>query len=360
MKIDDDITKAGTLPGDFYRSQNVYEMLREKLFACSWQFIMDDEHLKLPSSAHPFTFLEGCVDEPLLFVLDKDDELHCMSNVCTHRGNVLIENPCPLHGGITCNYHGRRFGTDGCFQSMPETEGMQDFPSETDNLTKVEHRKWTQFLFASIAPAFPFEDLVDEMDKRVGWMPIADFRYDANRSKEYLVHANWALYCDNYLEGFHIPFIHKDLAKALDFGNYKSELYKYANLQLGIGSGGEECFDLPEDHPDHGQNVAAYYYWLFPNMMFNFYPWGLSVNIVKPLKPNLTKVIFKSYVWDESKLDSGAGAILDRVEREDEAIVERVQKGVQSMLYKQGRYSPKMEKGVHHFHLLLSQFLKDA
>ena len=62
--------------------------------------------------------------------------------------------------------------------------------------------------------------------------------------------------------------------------------------------------------------------------MLNFYPWGLSINIVKPIKTNLTKVEFKSYVWDESKRDSGAGSKLHKVEMEDEEIVENVQKGL--------------------------------
>ena len=38
---------------------------------------------------------------------------------------------------------------------------------------------------------------------------LKDFIFDPNASRDYLVKANWALYCDNYLEGFHIPFIHK-------------------------------------------------------------------------------------------------------------------------------------------------------
>ncbi|MFB6307216.1 MAG: SRPBCC family protein [Flavobacteriales bacterium] len=45
------------------------------------------------------------------------------------------------------------------------------------------------------------------------------------------------------------------------------------------------------------------------------------------------------------------------MEREDEAVVEDVSKGVQSRLYKYGRFSPNMEKGVHHFHQLVSEFL---
>ena len=90
----------------------------------------------------------------------------------------------------------------------------------------------------------------------------------------------------------------------------------------------------------------------------NFYPWGLSINIVKPINPNKTKVSFITYVYDESKRHSGAGALLDKIEREDEFVVENVHRGIKSRYYKSGRFSPKMEKGVHHFHRLLAKQLK--
>ena len=94
---------------------------------------------------------------------------------------------------------------------------------------------------------------------------------------------------------------------------------------------------------------------------FDFY-WSVNkaLNIVKPISTKLTKVEFKTYIWDESKLELGAGSILDKVEREDEDIVEQVQKGVSSRFYKHGRYSPRMEKGVHHFHTLIFDFLNQV
>ena len=188
-------------------------------------------------------------------------------------------------------------------------------------------------------------------------MPIEDFKYRKDLSREYFVDANWALYCDNYLEGFHIPFIHEGLNAVLDFNNYDVEIFKYANLQIGIASSEDLCFNLPVNSKDYGRKIAAYYFWLFPNMMFNFYPWGLSLNIVTPLSINKTKIEFKSYVWDESKLDSGAGSNLDKVEIEDEEVVQKVQRGVRSRFYRQGRFSPEMEQGVHHFHRLVSTFM---
>jgi choline monooxygenase len=240
---------------------------------------------------------------------------------------------------------------------MPKTEGMQNFPTKDDDLPIIPLAKWRQFIFCSLSPKYNFSELIKDVEDRVGWMPIEKFKFREDLSKEYYVDANWALYCDNYLEGFHIPFIHNDLNATLDFNNYDVEIFKYSNLQIGIAKDDDICFELPKKSIDFGKKIAAYYFWLFPNLMLNFYPWGLSVNIIIPISVNKTKVEFRSYVWDEGKLEKGAGANLDKVEIEDEEIVQKVQKGVSSRFYKHGRFSPTMEKGVHHFHTLISKFM---
>ncbi|MDC0047691.1 hypothetical protein OAJ29_01635, partial [Euryarchaeota archaeon] len=153
---------------------------------------------------------------------------------------------------------------------------------------------------------------------------------------------------------FNIPFVHSDLHDVLDYDSYKTELFEGGVLQIGIANEGEECFDLPESSPDYGENIAAYYYWIFPGLMLNFYPWGLSVNIVNPISVNKTKIIYHGFVGDKSLLGKGAGGDLDKVELEDQDIVEATQRGVSSKSYDRGRYSPSKEKGVHHFHKILT------
>ena len=198
------------------------------------------------------------------------------------------------------------------------------------------------------------------MMERIGWMPTGDFYFRPDLSKEFIVSANWALYCENYLEGFHIPFVHAGLNALIDYSNYQTELFfPFSSLQTGISKTGDDCFDLPASSKDHGKKIAAYYFWIFPNMMFNFYPWGLSVNLVQPLAVDKTKVSFFIYVWNEEKRNTGAGSNLDKVEAEDEEIVQKVQRGVLSRFYKHGRYSVTREKGTHHFHGLLAKFLNE-
>jgi choline monooxygenase len=358
IQIEEDIARASTLPGWFYTDPECFALARERIFARSWQWVGDVDRVKVPGKVAPVVLLEGCLEEPLLLTRDAGDRIHCLSNVCTHRANLVCESE-GVESVLRCRYHGRRFGLDGRFLSMPEFEGVRDFPTEADHLPRPATGRWGKFLFASLAPAFPFDALVAEMDRRLSGLPLEDAVLDPAGVRDYGVRAHWALYCDNYLEGFHIPYVHAGLAAAIDYANYRTELFPYSSLQVGAAAGGEDVFDLPRSSPDYGQKIAAYYFWLFPNLMVNVYPWGVSVNVVKPMAPDRTKVTFLPYVWDPSRRDRGAGAHLDRVEREDEAVVEGVQKGVRSRLYARGRYSPARESGVHHFHRLIARFLSE-
>ena len=81
------------------------------------------------------------------------------------------------------------------------------------------------------------------------------------------------------------------------------------------------------------------------------------MNVVRPVTPSKSVVEFLTYVRDESLLDKGAGADLHGVELEDEAVVESVQKGIRSRFYSHGRYSPTRERGTHHFHRLIGEFM---
>ena len=350
------IRKSKTIPSKFYYSHKKFEELKESVFAKSWQFICDKTQVKNNLDCWPYDFIDGYIEEPLLLTKN-NGTIESITNVCTHRGNILIDKPCSLKNGIICKYHGRQFDSSGKFKFMPKCEGLKNFPSKDDNLKKIPTATWKQFIFSSINPKIPFNYFIKDLNHRIGWMPIEKFVFSKSKSKEYIVNANWALYCDNYLEGFHIPFVHQGLTQNLNYADYTTEIFKYSNLQVGVGKGDEICFELPKESIDYGKKIAAYYFWLFPNIMFNFYPWGLSINVVQPINPEKTKVKFLSYIWDKSKLNAGAGADLDKVEQEDEEIVENVQRGVKSRFYDRGHFSPTMEKGVHHFHLLLSEFM---
>lgn len=346
--IDPDIRKAHTLPSRFYTEESCFSEIVGRFAEC-WHFAAHESQLT-QNNVLPLNHMESLLGESLL--LTRGDVIRCLSNVCTHRGMPIVAEECSAKT-LRCGYHGRTFELDGCMRNMPEFEDVSDFPSSSDDLTSFGLKRWKGLLFTGSKPS-RFEDCLEELESRIGWMPIESFEHDPMRYRSYEIDANWALYVDNYLEGFHIPYVHGDLHEELDYDSYRTELFEGGVLQVGIARGRDSCFELPESSPDYGQRIGAYYYWLYPGLMLNFYPWGLSVNLVIPLAVDRTRIVYHGYVWDRSKLGEGAGGDLDKVETEDQDIVEATQRGVRSGAYDRGRYSPNRETGVHHFHRIIT------
>lgn len=337
--IDDDITVATTLPGKYYCDPAAYEAQLEGIFVPSWQFVPDQPD---EGEALPVTLLEGSLDEPIILVRT-DAETRALSNVCTHRGAVIVTE-AQKGKVLRCGYHGRCFDKRGGFLSASGFQGAKNFPRPADDLPALSSGKLGPLNFVSIDPSVSFEDWTAPLREKMPWFDWEALPTRPTTTQNFAFDANWALYCENFLEGFHVPFVHPGLNTVLDLDGYDHALFPWGTLQTAKPSGDEPTF------PD---GTSAHYYWLFPNLMLNFYPWGLSINVVKPLGLGRTRVDFYSYVSDPSKRDVGAGADLGTVEMEDEAVVQLVQRGVRARLYDRGRYSPQHEQGVHLFHRLL-------
>src|SRR5688572_4126374 len=223
FSIDADIRVARTLPARVYSDPTLFRAQQSRIFARSWQYAAHDDVVKVAGQVYPFTLLPGALDEPLLLTRDAQDKVHALSNVCTHRGTLVVEG-AGHEQQLRCRYHGRRFTLDGGFHSMPEFEEAAGFPSPADDLPRFALGVWERFLMVSLAPALDFAALVGPMRERLSWAPFGQLALDPARARDYLVNANWALYVDNYLEGFHIPYVHHSLAATLDYGAYAVEL----------------------------------------------------------------------------------------------------------------------------------------
>jgi choline monooxygenase len=354
--LNGNISLAETISKEVYLNSFIFEESKEKIFSECFQYLdcknSFDEYINII----PVTLLQNFLDEPLLLTKNTNNEFQCLSNVCTHRGNILAQKKCKLNK-ITCGYHGRQFDLNGKLLFMPEFKQVENFPTNKDNLHQLPIIEIGNLLFTSLKNKIDSKLFFKEMQDRMAWYPWSELTHKKEFSKSFELDANWALYVENYLEGFHIPFVHKGLNEVLDFNKYTTEIFHFSNLQIGIAKEGEVSFDLPFNSPDNGKNVAAYYFWVFPNIMFNFYPWGLSLNVIEPISIEKTKVNFYTFVLDEKKYNTGAGSKLDVVEMEDEEVVLNVQKGIKSRFYKNGRYSVTREQGTHHFHQLLVEFL---
>ncbi len=359
--IDPDIRRARTLPGAFYGDPAWYVRQRE-VFARAWHMAPMNRTAPAPGHVEPW-LLESCgLDEALVWTRNGDGARRCLSNVCTHRGRVVCDSAGPREV-LTCTYHGRCFDFDGSVRAAPGFEDVAGFPGPTDALPTVATGEWAGFAFASLAPSLPFAEWTGALEAWLGHWAAGDPSGDATRGDlglgampdepafrhDYEFDAHWALYLDNFLEGFHIPYVHPALQRTLT-SEYETVLFDHASVQVGFSRPGEPVLEFPAGHPMHGRPVAALFFFLFPGTLLNIYPWGISINLVEPLGPLRTRVRYRQYVRRPELREHGAGGDLETVEAEDQAVVLATQRGVRGRLYQRGRYAPAEERAVHHFH----------
>ena len=338
ISINKDISLARTMPSKFYLSDNYFKSTIDNIFKHAWQFIAHKDLIK--KRLTPFYFLEDIISEPL-FIVNQNNKIKCFSNVCTHRGNILCSK-ASNNNGIQCSYHGRTFDLNGKMKNMPGFEGVKNFPKNSDNLKSIKLLDWKKFIFFSLSKGISIEDILSDISKRLKLFPFDKLHFDKKKSNTYTINTHWALYCENYLEGFHVPYVHKGLNADINLDSYTTEI-----LENGV---------LQYTHSKEN-SIYAYYYWIFPNMMFNFYDWGLSINLIEPINKEKTRIKFLSFPIKGKSQPTNTDASLEKVEKEDQNTVQQVQKGIKSTFYDRGRYSIKHEKGVHHFHRLLARYI---
>src|SRR5688500_47679 len=90
FQVDADIRKAKTLASDFYTEEEFFTASKEAISARSWQFVGTAQEV---DNLKPLNLLEGFLDEPVL-LSRSNGSVSCFSNVCTHRGKILVEEAC--------------------------------------------------------------------------------------------------------------------------------------------------------------------------------------------------------------------------------------------------------------------------
>jgi choline monooxygenase len=174
------------------------------------------------------------------------------------------------------------------------------------------------------------------------------------------LNCNWKVFVDNYLDGgYHVPHLHKGLDSILDYKAYTIEIRdRYCLQSSPIDAAGGEAMTASV------RKGQALYYWLYPNLMLNWYEGYLDTNLVVPLGVDRMQVIFDFYFADVSEAARDRNRqsmdVSERIQDEDHAICESVQKGLGSRAYRAGRLSVRREEGEHLFHRLLARDLRTS
>ena len=388
LDVNQQIECAHTLASRFYTDPRILDIEREKIFRNTWQLAgsLDEpcgevNGVKYTISDPGTFFTADVAGEPVVVVRDKQGTLRAFSNVCRHRaGPIALGSGC--QNVLRCQYHGWTYTLDGRLIGTPDVEGVEFFDRSTMGMVPLRVETWEKFIFVSFAgvpracsgngekpadiaqnsPAHTesLAEVLGKIPEQARGFQFAGLKLAARR--DYVVDCNWKVYVDNYLEGYHIPIAHPGLMREIDYSKYRTDTYRYYSQQFApIRAMKKEDSGDRFYAPGTGLQEALYF-WIFPNLMLNIYPDNISTNLIVPLSTEKTLTIFEWFFHDVEKAETTermerAVSFSDEVQQEDIVLCTNVQRGLHSSTYDRGRYSVKRENGVHHFHMLLSEFL---
>jgi choline monooxygenase len=358
------LTEASTIPSAWYTDERVFELEQQAVFSRSWQVGARFDQLQEPGD---FVTTE-IAGEPIVIVRGTDSELRGFFNVCRHHAAAVMTE---VEGNATqmrCPYHGWTYSLAGELKGTPDFSGVCNFDRANNGLAPVEIATWEKWVFAKIdakqrsplnnSSSSLTDFLGDDLISQINVLGLENLHWVEQR--RYRLNCNWKVFVDNYLDGgYHVPHLHKGLDSVLDYSNYTIENGERFSLQSS-----------PMANRDQDDEVGAvrtgsraFYYWLYPNFMINYYEGVLDTNLVRPLAVDRTEVVFDFYFADVSESarerNSASINVGDRIQHEDLDICESVQRGLKSRAYHAGRLSVRREAGEHLFHRLLWTDLKD-
>lgn len=351
------IERAETIPSSWYTDPRFHEFDQQAIFARTWQYVGWLDKVRKPGEY----FTAEAANNPIIVVRlpvqagGEDDTLRAFYNVCRHRGGPLAtKDGCAKV--LQCQYHGWTYWLDGALRGVPEFDRVELFDKKDYGLIPVNLEVWEGLLFVNLSDnPPPLRDFFAGIVERISPIKLTTKKF--YKRIVYELACNWKVYVDNYLEGYHLPYVHPELCNLLDYLNYVTETHRYYSLQYSPFTGKENLYQ--------SRDGEAFYYFVFPNFMLNILPGRLQTNLIVPLAHERTRVIF-DYFYDD--VDSPAATRMiaddieysDRVQKEDMEICEHVQNGLRSRAYDRGRFSVKCEQGVYHFQTLLKEFYRNA
>ena len=361
---DPEPARSYSLRAEAYTDPRWNSFERGAIFARSWQWACHVEKVRAPGS---YIALE-VAGQPVCILRDRKGELRAFYNVCKHRGHELLRGEGET-SRITCPYHAWTYDLTGRLVRAPHTEGLTDFEPRDISLEPVQVEEFGGFIYVNLDPAArPLAEQSGDLAAEIAtWAPGVERLTLAHRLT-YNIRSDWKIVVDNFLECYHCPIAHKDFCTLVDMDTYKVTTYGiYSSHMAEAGKTANTAYSVDEATvTDHAV------WWLWPNTCLMRYP-GRGNFIVMQIIPVGPERTFETYDFffetaEPTEAEREAIRYIDEVlQVEDIALVESVQRGMNTPAFTQGRivYDPrgsgKSEHAVHHFHgLVLDAYARAA
>ena len=358
-----DPSRSLSLRAEAYTDPAWFKVDQQEIVAKSWQWICHAEKVRAPG-----TFATAQIaGHPIAIIRDDQRVLRAFYNVCQHRAHPVLLGEGSVRR-IVCPYHAWRYHLDGQLAGAPHTADLKDFSPRDIRLREVRVEEFCGFVFVNLDPSAPsLQQLSGSLQSEVRhWAPDID-QLTFGRRLTYEIKSNWKNVVDNFLECYHCPVAHKDFCTLVDMNTYKVTTHGvYSSHMADAGRNENSAYDTS------AAKVRTHaVWWLWPNTCLMRYP-GRSSMIVLHIIPVAADRTLETYDFfletpEPDELEQKAIHYLDTVlQAEDIALVENVQRGMNTPAFVQGRIvhdpqgSGRSEHALHHFHGLVLEAYERA
>src|SRR5262245_50375604 len=264
------IEKAHTIHSSWYFQPEVHAAECRGVFGSTVQASGRLDQLTVSGAFVTITI----AGEPIVLVRD-GDTLRGFANVCRHRGAVVVPEPAGTATKLRCRYHGWTYDLAGRLRGCPEFEGVADFRREEQGLPAISVDTWGPLAWVHMGKqATALAEFLAPLPDRAASLGLEELHFVERR--EYELACNWKVFVDNYLDGgYHVNTVHPGLAGALDYSQYRTEIFRSGSVQISPIK--------PSEDPSISRvrtGDKAYYWWIFPNLMLNVYAGVMDTNLV--------------------------------------------------------------------------------
>lgn len=366
---------ASTLIPDAYTSPAFHALERERVFATSWVAVGLVSDVDRPGRC----LVVDVAGRSVIVTRNRRGALRAFHNVCRHRATRLLDPDATevgRHGRIRCPYHSWTYDTDGRCLGTPLFEGSdvpagqepifdtsvaRGFDRADHGLLEVAVDSWGFFVFLNLSPApAPLAAALGDLPRRFADHDLEAWR--PQRRRAYDVAANHKLVGENFMEYYHLPWVHPELNQVSRFSDHYR--WQGPGLWTGMcttpvsrnsdGGGWDGLRPLSRLGPEDAD--AGRFVWLFPSTALVVLPNHAFVLFNRPVAADRTveTAVLLAHPDSLGTDDAEAGVeqlwtFWDLVNRQDLEIVERVQDGLANPAYRGGRMCFRFEEPLHRF-----------
>jgi len=331
-----------TLTGNYYRDPKILERELERIFFRSW--LLAGRQEQVAEIGDYFSFELG--DESVLIVRGRDGVLRAFYNVCRHRGARLCATGAGrFEGPIRCRYHAWCYALDGSLRAVPNLPDPANFPKGEFSLYPVALEVWEGFVFLRLDPIG--ETLLSQLGalpERARPYSLASLRVGA--IDETAVDANWKILVENFMECYHCPGVHPELADLVPLyrtgdvdvaGSEPPEYREGAVTSTLSGATQRPIFPGLRDRARQRYHAEL----VLPNLLLYLFPDYVCARTLWPLSATRTRIVSEWLFEPETKARSGFDAsdaveFMNLLGGQDWEVCEAVQKGIVSRAHRHG------------------------